>query len=369
MDCVEFYLKIQHNCILETVQEPIFLLIDECQYDNDWSLTGKLIYDASKRIFMIFSGSPQLELSYNADSARRLLKLPILPLNYSQHLKLKYNMFNKDLSQSIADLIFDNEQSEIENIMNSYYSYEDYYIHEWEFFLKYGGFPSSINQYPPEILKTIYELLNKTLTIDIKNFKMNNDETLFIAFQLLYFIAEEKPKKISIKSLAETLKSDEKTITNLLDLLEKTKLIFHVKPYTASFKWTITSNKYYFATSSMKHTLSTELGNVNFEAKEYYISKLLENYVASSFFNLKNRNYIMYNIYYDSSENVDFLVQRGLSTPIPIEVSYGDKDTNQIRRAMKKYKSSHGIIISNTTKNIAVKEDIIYLPPQIFAFM
>ena len=35
---------------------------------------GKIIFDSNKDIFMVFSGSSALELSYNADSARRLLK-------------------------------------------------------------------------------------------------------------------------------------------------------------------------------------------------------------------------------------------------------------------------------------------------------
>lgn len=37
------------------------------------------------------------------------------------------------------------------------------------------------------------------------------------------------------------------------------------------------------------------------------MSKLFENFVASSFFNLKNRSNVMYKTYYDSNKkNVDF---------------------------------------------------------------
>ena len=55
--------------------------------------------------------------------------------------------------------------------------------------------------------------------------------------------------------------------------------------------------------------------------------------------------------------------------PIPIEVSCGDKDKSQIKRAIKKYNSSHGIIISNTTPNIVKNDNIICIPPEIFAFI
>ena len=58
-----------------------------------------------------------------------------------------------------------------------------------------------------------------------------------------------------------------------------------------------------------------------------------------------------------------------MDKPIPIEVSCSTKDVSQIKQAMKKYYSPHGVIISNTTSNIVKKEDVIYLPPEIFAFM
>ena len=127
------------------------------------------------------------------------------------------------------------------------------------------------------------------------------------------------------------------TINKILELLEKTQLIFHIEPFTSSAKRTTKPFKYYFATSSLKHILSTNLGNANLEAKEAYMGKLFENYVASSFFNLKNRSETMYNTYYDANKkNVDFLVQKGLETPVPIEVSWGKKNKSQVKTEMKK---------------------------------
>ena len=67
--------------------------------------------------------------------------------------------------------------------------------------------------------------------------------------------------------------------------------------------------------------------------------------------------------------NVDFIVQRGMEKPIPIEVSYGEKDDKQIKRAIRKYQSPHGVIISNTYPNIVKKDNIIYIPCELFGFM
>ena len=373
IDGINTYLDIFHNSTIDTVEEHIFLLIDETQYDNDWSMIGKIIFDSNKDIFMVFSGSSALELSYNADSARRLLKIPVCPLTYAEHLKLKYTYFKNDISQSILNLIFEGKLPEkhLESkILKIYSSFNNYKANELENFIKYGGFPTSFNQDAHEIIKTNVDMIEKVVTTDMGNIKGINGQTSYLASQLLYFFALQNPGEISKGSMANHLDSNKMTINKLLELLEKTQLIFHVEPFTSSAKRTTKPFKYYFATSSLKHILSMNLGNANLEAKEAYMSKLFENFVASSFFNLKNRSNVMYNTYYDSNKkNVDFLVQRGLDTPVPIEVSCGKKDKSQIKTAMNKYKSDYGIIISNTTRNIVEDDNIIYLPPQIFSFM
>ena len=75
-----------------TLDENIFLLIDESQYDKNWALAGKIIYDKTQKIFMIFTGSSALNLETNADASRRMIKYDINPLNYRQYLKLRYNL-------------------------------------------------------------------------------------------------------------------------------------------------------------------------------------------------------------------------------------------------------------------------------------
>lgn len=45
------------------------------------------------------------------------------------------------------------------------------------------------------------------------------------------------------------------------------------------------------------------------------------------------------------------------------------KFRSQIKHAIKKYNSPHGIIISNTTSNIDRNDNILCIPLEIFAFM
>ena len=131
---VNSYLETYHNSLIETLSNPVFILIDEAQYDENWTLNGKLIFDASKNIFMIFSGSSALKLSYNPDAARRLLNIPIYPLTYFEHLKLKYGNFKNDISNSLRDMIFSEKvenTTELERkIINIYSNFQNYNLFE-----------------------------------------------------------------------------------------------------------------------------------------------------------------------------------------------------------------------------------------------
>ena len=59
-DVVKEYIETYHSSIIETLPHKVFILIDEAQNDKDWSMNGKLLFDSSKNIFMIFTGSSAL---------------------------------------------------------------------------------------------------------------------------------------------------------------------------------------------------------------------------------------------------------------------------------------------------------------------
>lgn len=378
-DVVSYYCESFQNSLIETLSSPVFLLIDEAQYDQEWALNGKLIFDATKNIFMILSGSSALKLSSNPDAARRLLNIPIYPLSYSEHLKLKYKNFKNDISPSIIQMIFNGEtqdSAEIERKMiNIYSNFKNFNASEWKYYLQFGGFPSSFYQNTNEITKKIVDMVEKVVTTDMNIIEGMNNGTHDLAFQILNYFAFQNPGEVSKGSLSNQFDAKKPLVSKVLDILEKTQLIFHIEAFTSSVKRTTKPHEYFFATPSLKHNLALDVGNALLEDETAYFGKLLESYVASSFHDLDNKSTTSLKTYYDDSKkrssdkNVDFIVQRGLEKPIPIEISCDDKDKSQIKRAIKKYKSPHGIIISNTTQNIVKNDNIIRIPPEIFAFM
>lgn len=373
-EVVENFLKSYHQKELESIDKRIFLLIDESQYDKNWALAGKILYDKSQKIFMIFTGFSALNLESNADAARRMFKYDINPLNFRQHLNLKYNIGLKS-SNLLDKILFDADVEEAiayekylkEKIINSH----KYDINSWDDYLRYGGFPILLNVHKKyEKQAYLIDMISKIIDNDLASIKNFTTENLVNVDRVVSYLALQRADDLSQAKLSKHLQTSISNIKNILDTLEKTHLIFHIEAYGTSSKRSKKSWKYYFATSSLKHALSTTLGNSSIR-KEEYEGILIENMVASllneNFSKVPNINTYMY---YDSAkQNVDFLIQRGFENPIPIEVGRGRKDTKQVTEAMKKYNSSHAIIVSNTTSEIYKQENIIYIPQKTFTML
>lgn len=374
-EIVEIYLKNQFNTNLRLLDREIFLLIDESQYDKNWSMSGKIIYDRSEKIFMIFTGSSALNLEYNADAARRMFKRVITPLNFNEHVKLKYNYSNVNLGNSLVDLILNGNPEDAikyENEVNrALINNIEYKSNDWDEYLRYGGFPILARKIDfRKLSANIVDMVEKVVNTDmvaIKNFTFENQTN---SNRILRYLALQNAGDLSQNNLAKYLKTSQANVKNILDILEKTHLIFSLEAYGTSSKRIKKTKKYYFATSSIRNALSIKSGNTIKNIKQYE-GILLENLVASILFNLTQRENNYFTLYYDANKkrNVDFILQQDFKNPVPIEVGRGKKDKKQITHAINNYGADYGIIISDTTNNIEKHDNIIYIPPKTFSFL
>lgn len=370
----QFITEIHQNNLM-TLNKEIFLLIDESHFDKNWSLTGKIIYDQSKKIFMIFTGSSAISLEYHAEAARRMIRYEIPPLNYTQHLNLKFDYNAGNIGGEISNLIFNGEidaaKKSEQKINNDLLNITEYNSIDWDNFFKYGGFPAVMNDNNYRtIQKKLFYSIDSIIEKDLKTIQNINQNSENYAYRLLKFLAQKVPGEISQNTLSNLIKSSSSTVNTILELLEKTHLIFHYEPYSGSNARVKKSWQYYFATPSLRHAINKNWGFSPMNQDEYD-GILLENLVASGLFNLKNNeNHFDFEVFFDSLKGgVDFLIKKEFENPIPIEVGHGNKTKRQIINAINKYDSDHGIIVSNTTLNIEKKDNIIYIPYKTFSFM
>ena len=198
LETIEFYLEEFHHLTLRTLKKELFLLIDESHFDNEWSMAGKIIYDQSKKIFMIFTGSSALKLEYENEAKRRMIRNSIFPLNYSQHLKLKYNYDAGNVSNELFNLLFiceidkscELEQKINEDLMNL----KGYTTNDWDNYFKFGGFPSLMHETTErKACEKLYESVDAIVVKDlgvIKNITKDSEDQ---ALRLLQFLAQKFP--------------------------------------------------------------------------------------------------------------------------------------------------------------------------------
>jgi uncharacterized protein len=86
----------------ERLDTPIFLFLDEVQYQKTWTVTVKTLFDRSRNVFVIATGSSALSLQVNADSARRMVLEKLYPLGFSEYI---YAKFQKALSEGVGERI------------------------------------------------------------------------------------------------------------------------------------------------------------------------------------------------------------------------------------------------------------------------
>lgn len=372
---IEDYIRNFHQSSLKTLNHEIFLLIDESHYDKNWSLAGKMIYDQSKKIFMIFTGSSALNLEYDEESSRRIINYNVNPLNYTQHLNLKYKYYPIEFSNSLRDLIF---SGNVENaailekkVHNDLLNLRNYTSTDWDNYFKFGGFPQVMfDTRQREIVKKIFKSVETVITKDFGKIKNITTDTQSYAMRILKFMAQKYPGDVSQNKLSSELKCSFSTINTLFNLFEKAQLLFHFDNYGGINHRIKKAQQYYFATPSIRHIINLKFGVTNLKEEEYE-GILYENFVASSIFNLmNNEDFFDFDTYYEKRKGgVDLLVKKSFENPIPIEVGRKNKSKRQVINAMNIHDSDHGIIVSKKTDTIKKDGDIIYIPLKSFSYI
>lgn len=377
LEAIDVFIEDVHNTSLVNLDQELFILVDEAHYDKKWSQSGKIVYDKSKKIFIIFTGSSALSLEMNVDAARRIKKEAVFPLNFSEYNLLKNKIhLPPDLSESLRDLIFKGDESSL-----AYASHQEIEMKknliklgrplekEWENFLWGRDFPFGLNMEKEEFYERIFTMINRVIEKDVFSLHSFNIKTRNTISRIITFLALQDPGGTSDAKLGNLLEKSPKLIREILSILEKTHLVFSVKPYGTAGKMVRKPWKYYFLSPSINAAMRFKLGKYDTLDRKL-LGVLAENMVASYFFRLKETSYIPSGIFYDPGKNgVDFLLQSTHEGLIPVEVGVGKKDKSQITKATRKYKSNHGILISNRTSKIRKEGKIILIPISTFSFI
>lgn len=363
----------------EKLDRNLFIFIDEIHFDKKWTAVLKAIYDRSKRIFVICTGSSALSLQSTPDLARRVVFEKLYPMNFTEYmlLKTKYESFKnktvsvkfpiKGLKETIKNTLFyssDADQcfarlKELTAQVNKYWFGIDNL--EVDRYLRFGTMPYALTIKDEQRVHTLTnQQIDRIVERDLPELGKFDTNTLAMIKNILLLVAGSG--EVSITNLAKILRGISiVTLINVLETLEKAEMLIRVYPYGSTYKKVRKPSKYHFMTPAVRHTLLTVVeGESAFtNHKGWY----LEDIIALSLYREFSQK-LASPIFYDAARGgADFILKLS-NKKIAIEVGYGDKGVTQVQATMDKIKADYGLVISNT--DLGIKNKVVKVPLSYF---
>ena len=371
-------LSVYENEILgtsfENLDTPVFIFLDEVQYDKNWALTVKTIHNRTDRVCIFVTGSSALALRkrVGADVERRARRERVFPMSFTEYIKIKYDKHQViDVAEDIQTAFTDSgNAAEFYEKMHRVSSRLTRYISnvdpmETMAYLKHSSLPFVLSEKNERrIYEHLMRIIEKVVRDDIPAIEGFDISTVTRIPQLLYTISNSDT--VVVSNVSDTIDMTRPVITKVLESLEKTETLLRIYPYGSADSQVRKPSKYTFMSSSVRAALFHTFGTILTE--EDYKGKLLEDAVALSLY----RTFVGkgWSLTYDSSRGgADFIIHKG-NKAVVIEAGFGDKDTRQVRKTMHSInKDCFGVVISDRPLSINKEESIVHIPIDWFLLM
>ncbi|HCU26053.1 MAG TPA: hypothetical protein DF383_13630 [Deltaproteobacteria bacterium] len=356
----------------ERLTEPIFIFVDEVQYDPKWGLALKSLYDRSKKIFICCTGSSAVSLQTNPDVFRRTLWEKLYPLSFPEYQMIHRALFPiPQLKKRLHEALYFASQAReaherlrsIESEVLQYWSRVDKF--DVQNYLKYGSLPFALQYtHPSQAYEAVNGLLDKIIQKDIESLKSFDLRTLHSMRRVLFLLAGSQDL-LSARKLLNLVELDSlTTVQRILQVLEQAEVLIRVMPYGSQKGKTTKASKYLFMSPAIRMAL---LGLVGNEATYHTrLGLLMEDSAALQF----HREFIgngTGNLVYEAAQgNADFILQIADRRQLAVEIGTGNKDSSQLEATMKSRKCDYGILIHEGALGSHERKNILYVPLQFF---
>jgi len=358
----------------EKLTRPVFIFIDEVQYDPKWAAVIKSVYDRSNKVFVVCTGSSAVSLQTNPDIIRRSIIQKLFPTSFSEFIMIrdgKYPLIG--LKKNIKEALFHAESAKDafeklkvyeQSVLGVWASIDRHYVDEY---LKIGTLPFAIRiKDEARVYQIITQILDRVINQDVLSLGRFDTKTLTHIKRTLFLLAESEV--VSIQKLATILETSVNTITNILEVLEKAELLIRVMPYGSNTKKVRKPSRYQFMSSAMRSAFLSVAGNEQIFSTQK--GRLMEDIVAMTLY----REFVANSrgaLNYDSSKaGADFILTIAGKSIIPIEVGMGEKLGTQVRNTMKKVGSArYGVVLCKNSLMLLEDANVVKVPLDYFLLM
>lgn len=350
----------------EQLTEPVFLFVDEVQYDPKWALALKSIYDRSPMVFIATTGSSALEINANPDTARRVITETLLPMSFTEYQKISNNVFEeKQLGSSLRNaFMFAQNAEDIYEVfaaqatkINRYWTRVD--RREISKYLEYGTLPfMAATGNHALAFDQLERSIDRILGSDVTKIGQFNAETVARIPQVLYSVADSEI--VSLNALSKNLGIPRPTLTRIFSALEQAEVLYKLEPQGSHMSQIRQSDKYLFTTPAIRAMYFTLTGSIR--ASQQVLGHLLEDAVGLYLRRIFGERSLTTSITYGSTQgSADFIVRNRQSVFV-IETGLGKKSLKQIEQTDHVPDNRIGIIIANDDLCLNKEKNTVVIP-------
>lgn len=358
----------------EKQTSPIFIFIDEAQYDQKWGVVLKTLFDKSKKIFIFCTGSSALELRSNPDVARRSALERLYPMNFTEYEKIHHDITPlKGLKEEIKNAVYGS--SSVSESYQQLKALEGKVAQYWSgvekldinHYLEVGTFPFALN-YPDknQVYEALNNIIDKIINSDVPRLGSLKIETIAMMRRLLYLLADANDT-IAASKLAQLLGTNGNTLAGVLEVLKDAECLIKIPPYGSATSSVKKPTKYCFMSPALRASLLSIAGSDGTMATRS--GKYWEDIVALHLYREFASKRAGTLVYDPSQGGADFILQMLNGQEVAIEVGNGEKGTAQVARSMKERDIDRGLVISSRELSISPDEKILLIPFSYFLLM
>jgi predicted AAA+ superfamily ATPase len=329
----------------------LLLFLDEVQYDPDWAIVLKTIFDRSSKVFIFATGSAALLMNVNTDVARRAVAEKMLPLSFTEYLTIRLEKPEPlDLSADVRNALFHSADARdaFEGLRQLESRIRGYLLgvgrHESDQYLNHGSLPFMIASGNEAI---VYDQISKTLERvvmgDIASTGRLSPDIVSKVSAILYAVADMDAFNFS--TIANSFELGRHKVAEIFTLLENTGVLHRVQPvgsHLSQAAATRKPSKFLFSSPAFRAMYYKTIGNTISlpVARGRLLEDLVGMYLYRIFAEKPGQS-----LTYDSAQGgADFILGFG-GRRIVLEVGVGNKGFRQVAATSRKVNADYGLVI------------------------
>jgi predicted AAA+ superfamily ATPase len=351
---------------IEKLTEPIYLFLDEVQYDANWAIALKSIYDRSPRVFIVSTGSSALEINVNPDTARRVVTETLLPMSFSEYQKISHGMFEeKGLGRALRSCI--KTASSAQDIYEGFHAHQKKINHYWtkvdryeiNQYLQHGTLPFMAAAGNTALaFDQLERSIDRVLGSDVTKIGQFSPDIVARIPQVLYSLADSDV--ISVNSLSKSTGMPRPTLTRILDALVQAEILYRLEPDGSHRAQIRKADKYLFTTPAIRAMYFTLTGSTR--ARQQVLGHLLEDMLGLYLRRIFGERSLTNSLTYGAQTGTaDFIVRHQHATYV-IETGISKKNTRQIETTIIDPSKRIGILLANDQLTIDKSKNIVTIP-------